>query len=139
MEDHTLTPPKDASPPVAADEDPWSDLELAEVMTELQSDLRRHQEQAAAVSEGLDELRQPENASGDTVDVGTSTFERDQELAIAVLAQESVRQTRGALERIVEGEWGLCQNCGEPIGKARLKAYPRATRCITCKEREERV
>ena len=31
-----------------------------------------------------------------------------------------------------------CENCGKPIGKARLEAFPRATMCVTCKQREER-
>ena len=40
--------------------------------------------------------------------------------------------------------WGVpivvfyCESCGEPIGKARLQAFPRAVLCVTCKQREER-
>jgi hypothetical protein len=37
-----------------------------------------------------------------------------------------------------EGTYGICESCGEPIGKMRLMAFPRATLCMTCKQREER-
>ena len=33
---------------------------------------------------------------------------------------------------------GYCENCGKPIGKARLEAFPRATMCVSCKQRQER-
>ena len=40
--------------------------------------------------------------------------------------------------RIEDGTYGICESCGEPIGKMRLMAFPRATLCMTCKQREER-
>ena len=42
------------------------------------------------------------------------------------------------LARIDDGTYGICESCGEPIGKMRLMAFPRATLCMTCKQREER-
>lgn len=39
-----------------------------------------------------------------------------------------------ALEKIDRGEYGSCEECGEPISERRLKVYPDATRCITCQE-----
>ncbi len=43
-----------------------------------------------------------------------------------------------ALARIEDGTYGVCESCGQPIGKLRLMAFPRATLCMTCKQREER-
>jgi len=43
-----------------------------------------------------------------------------------------------ALARIDAGTYGVCESCGKPIGKARLLAFPRATLCVPCKQREER-
>ncbi|MBN9325656.1 MAG: TraR/DksA family transcriptional regulator, partial [Cellulomonas sp.] len=40
--------------------------------------------------------------------------------------------------RIAAGTYGACESCGKPIGKARLQAFPRATLCVECKQREER-
>jgi DnaK suppressor protein len=47
-------------------------------------------------------------------------------------------QVERALQRLDNGTYGICENCGNPIGKARLQAFPRATLCVTCKQREER-
>ncbi len=33
---------------------------------------------------------------------------------------------------------GVCESCGQPIGKARVLAFPQATLCVTCKQRQER-
>ncbi len=46
-----------------------------------------------------------------------------------------IEQIRLALSRIEEGDYGLCQQCGEPIKKERLKALPYATLCIQCAEK----
>lgn len=43
-----------------------------------------------------------------------------------------------ALFRISQGTFGECTECGEDIGDARLNARPMATKCLKCKEEEER-
>ena len=50
----------------------------------------------------------------------------------------TLTQTRHALERIEDASYGQCESCGEPIGKARLQAFPRVTLCMTCKQKQER-
>ena len=42
-----------------------------------------------------------------------------------------------ALERIEEGTFGICEECGEDISEERLKARPVTTLCIDCKKRQE--
>lgn len=42
------------------------------------------------------------------------------------------RRLTAALERIAEGEYGYCEDCGEEIAEARLALDPAATRCISC-------
>ncbi|MDH6191902.1 RNA polymerase-binding protein DksA [Streptomyces sp. CZ24] len=49
-----------------------------------------------------------------------------------------LRQTEQALVRLDEGTYGTCENCGNAIGKARLQAFPRATLCVDCKQKQER-
>jgi DnaK suppressor protein len=44
----------------------------------------------------------------------------------------SIRAILAALERIENGTYGTCSNCGEAIGEARLKAMPEAMRCLSC-------
>jgi RNA polymerase-binding transcription factor DksA len=47
-------------------------------------------------------------------------------------ALQEIIQIRGALERIAEGTYGECVNCGEPVGDKRLEAIPHAPQCIKC-------
>ena len=44
-----------------------------------------------------------------------------------------------ALQKIENGEYGECMNCGEQIGVARLKARPVAELCIECKSEQEKL
>lgn len=44
-----------------------------------------------------------------------------------------------ALTKIREGTYGTCEDCGEPIPEARLRAVPGAIRCICCQEQEDRT
>ncbi len=44
-----------------------------------------------------------------------------------------------ALEKIAEGEYGECENCGEEIGLKRLEARPVARLCIECKSEQEKL
>ena len=43
-----------------------------------------------------------------------------------------------ALEKIENGEFGVCEDCEEPISIKRLEARPETTLCIRCKEDQER-
>jgi DnaK suppressor protein len=52
--------------------------------------------------------------------------------------RDKLNQIERALNRIQDGSYGQCESCGQPIGKMRLMAFPRATLCMTCKQREER-
>ena len=79
-----------------------------------------------------------EGAGNDQADVGSASFERDQEMVIVNNARDMLVQSQHALERIANGTYGQCEICGNPIGKNRLMAFPRATLCLSCKQREER-
>jgi DnaK suppressor protein len=70
--------------------------------------------------------------------MGATSFERDQEMTIVNNSRDMLAQSERALERISRGTYGVCESCGNPIGKNRLMAFPRATLCMTCKQREER-
>jgi len=78
------------------------------------------------------------DAGDDPADAGAKTFQREHELALTQNARELLAASARALARIDDGTFGVCESCGQPIGKARLQAFPRATLCVTCKQREER-
>jgi DnaK suppressor protein len=50
---------------------------------------------------------------------------------------QELRDVDAALQRLTLGTYGVCVRCGEPIDSQRLRAYPTATRCITCQRIEE--
>jgi DnaK suppressor protein len=50
---------------------------------------------------------------------------------------ETRRAVRAALDRIRSGEYGVCENCGEPIHAKRLEAVPWATLCVACQSLSE--
>ena len=64
----------------------------------------------------------------------------DREVArlVAERARDALADVERALARIDDGTYGVCESCGNPIGKMRLMAFPRATLCMSCKQREER-
>ena len=53
--------------------------------------------------------------------------------------QGLLSKIEAALEKIEQGEYGQCVNCGEEIGLRRLKARPVAELCIDCKAEEEKI
>ncbi len=121
-------------------EEPWSEEEVAEVRGELDAERVRLRSQLNLAEHELHDLMRDagDGAGHDQADVGSTTFERDQEMSLAKNAREMLAQTEHALLRIEDGSYGVCESCGEPIGKMRVMAFPRATLCLSCKQREER-
>jgi RNA polymerase-binding transcription factor len=126
--------------PVRPGEEPWTDAELDEVKAALAEDIARFQSQIEiSTAELVGLLRDGSDGAGrDPADVGSANFERDAEMSLANNAREMLDQSRVALRHIDLGTYGSCDNCGQPIGKGRLQVFPRATLCVTCKQREER-
>ena len=125
---------------VARGESPWTQAELAEQRAVLGAELSRIEREVASLQSALsDVLRDGGDGAGDDqADTGAKAFERDQEMTLLANARDMLFQTRHALDRIDAGTYGTCENCGGPIGKARLQAFPRATFCVACKQRQER-
>ena len=141
----TLVPPaaKPTRPgklAVKADEKPWTAKELAQVRTELHTDRDRLRSELNLAEEELAGLMRDagDGAGHDQADMGATSFERDQELTVVNNEREKLAQIDRALARIADGTYGICESCGNPIGKGRAMAFPRATLCLTCKQREER-
>jgi len=70
-------------------------------------------------------------------DMGSDNFE--QEFTLSLMENEGVtlEQIESSLERIEEGTYGQCEECGVKIPKARLNAIPYAILCIRCAEQQE--
>ena len=70
--------------------------------------------------------------SGDSAE---QAQERENDEVVDAIGNETAQSIRGvtaALERIADGTYGICENCGDQIGQARLEIVPEATRCVAC-------
>jgi len=126
--------------PVRDGERPWTDTEISQVRRQLADEADElRAEIGKAESSIADRLGDSVSDAGDDqADVGAKTYEREHELSLTYNARDLLAQSERALARIEAGTYGSCESCGQPIGKARLKAFPRATLCVSCKQREER-
>ena len=75
----------------------------------------------------------------DEIDLASS--EADQSLNLRLRDRERVllKKIERTLQKIEEGDFGVCERCGEEISVKRLEARPVTDLCIRCKEEQERV
>jgi RNA polymerase-binding transcription factor DksA len=66
----------------------------------------------------------------------TAVVEQQRDLVWQRLAERS-RAVVLACDRVREGTYGICADCGHPIPRRRLEVLPTATRCVHCQERRE--
>jgi DnaK suppressor protein len=75
----------------------------------------------------------------DEVDVIQVNEDREMNFATRSLLVERANRLAEALERLRGGDYGTCQECGEAIAPARLKAMPEVTTCVRCQDRLEKM
>jgi DnaK suppressor protein len=88
----------------------------------------------------------PRDSSGDLsgysfhmADAGTDAMEREKAFMFASVEGRKEREIHDALQRIFDGTYGVCENCGQPIARARLEAVPYVRLCVSCKQKEEQA
>jgi DnaK suppressor protein len=84
----------------------------------------------------LNELK--DTAAGDLIDAALDSSYNELSSQLAEVESRELRHVEQALERIREGEYGLCERCSVKIPVARLNALPYATSCIECQREMER-
>ena len=70
-------------------------------------------------------------------DLGSDNFEQEFTLSLMETDEEMLSAIEAALERLEEGTYGSCEDCGAKIPKARLDAIPYATLCVRCASQRE--
>ena len=70
-------------------------------------------------------------------DIGSDNFEQEFTLSLMQSEGGTLEQIEAALERLEDGVYGECEECGVKIPKARLNAVPYATMCVKCASRNE--
>jgi DnaK suppressor protein len=117
---------------------------MEDVKKKLEAELNRTVERIRQMS-GPAASVQTMSALGDTtqladeVDVIQINEDREMNFATRSLLVERANRLAEALERLRDGEYGVCQECGEAIAPARLKAMPEVMTCVRCQDRLERT
>jgi RNA polymerase-binding protein DksA len=101
---------------------------LEEERGELREQLTTIEEEAFAATQS--ELSGDVGLDDESADAGTATFEREKDLSIENNVRDLLAKIDRALGRIDEGTFGICERCGKPIEKARIKALPYVDLCI---------
>jgi RNA polymerase-binding protein DksA len=65
-------------------------------------------------------------------DIATAMHDREVDYTLEDNSEQLIGAIDAALARIEDGSYGVCTNCGKPIGEERLEALPWADRCIDC-------
>jgi len=90
---------------------------------------------ADKLREARDESREP--YLGDMLDLGERFHEEDLQYTLLGMKTETIQRIDEALDRLAEGEYGHCSECGQEISEKRLTAMPFAIRCCECEELAE--
>ncbi|HBX43435.1 MAG TPA: molecular chaperone DnaK [Deltaproteobacteria bacterium] len=102
---------------------------LLKMREELVRDIARRSK-ATAVS-GVSDI-------GDILDSVSEERTRELDMILTDREKQKLKQIDDALDRIEEGTYGLCEECGIKIPRARLRVVPFAKYCVECKEVIER-
>lgn len=71
-------------------------------------------------------------------DIGTENFDQEFTLSLMQTEESTLDAIESALERVEDGTYGTCEECGVKIPKARLNAIPYASTCVKCAEQIEK-
>jgi DnaK suppressor protein len=96
-----------------------------------------HRENSVSLEDETGELVSG-SADQHLADTATETVEREIGNTLEEHDERLLAEIDAALQRIEDGTYGKCVNCGAPIPEERLEAMPWATLCIDCKRKEER-
>ena len=75
--------------------------------------------------------------SNHMADSATEVFEQAKTMSLRQSQERELQMVEWALEKLAKGTFGACENCGQPIDPARLKALPQAMFCLSCQKRLE--
>ncbi len=90
----------------------------------------------------LRRVQQPEDWSADypqdPADAGANLSETERSEAVLAAASSQRSDVLAALDRIDQGTYGTCVDCGGPVPEGRLEAKPEAARCVACQAKQDR-
>ncbi|HZE89465.1 MAG TPA: TraR/DksA family transcriptional regulator [Verrucomicrobiae bacterium] len=79
-----------------------------------------------------------EGGTQDSADKASTSYTKEFLYSLSNTERGVLQQVEQAISRIGEGEFGVCDECGEAIQKKRLDAVPWARYCLACQEEVDR-
>jgi DnaK suppressor protein len=109
--------------------------EIKDLRTRLLAEQAELDEQLATIEDGTFAASQSDlsgevGVDDEAADAGTATFEREKDLSIENNVRDLQQKIERALAKIDAKTYGICDACGKPIEKTRIKALPYADLCI---------
>lgn len=83
--------------------------------------------------------RDPQSREAEIIDSASVHIDRNMRLRLHSRKSRLIKKIQDALYRLEDGSFGICETCEEPISLRRLAARPVTTKCLVCKEEEERL
>ena len=99
--------------------------------------MQRRQELLGHAENTVNDMNDQKENFPDPTDRASVESDRNFILRLRDRERKLIVKINEALERIENGEFGICETCGEEIGAKRLEARPVTTQCIDCKTRAE--
>ncbi|MBV8833615.1 MAG: TraR/DksA family transcriptional regulator [Acidobacteriaceae bacterium] len=99
----------------------------------------RQQELAEQIARSRNEGREARTAEvEDPIDVVTSSEQAAEQFQVGSIESDMLEQVRAALQRMDDGTYGKCIDCGRPIGETRLDAIPWTPYCLEDQDKHDR-
>jgi DnaK suppressor protein len=120
---------------------PGKEFENMEQELNLQSIRKELEKQRETLLERIREEQEylySDETNPDRTDLAQDYSSAERRSALLAQMEESFQEVDDALERLAQGEYGKCVNCGKPIPAARLEAIPQTPYCVDCQQLMER-
>ncbi len=111
-------------------------MDIKKIKEEL---LKKRQEILESLSNHNNEELNEKSGVEDAADIVTSELSRETVYKLSQVDRETLFLIDIALKKIESGTYGVCEECGAPIGEKRLEAIPWVRLCIECSQNEETI
>ena len=103
-----------------------------------QKGLNKELEQLDASNRSITMERREGSPYGKREEEANGALDLEKRIALETRKRDTLAQVEHALQKLDDGTYGLCDNCGQPINPARLEALPQANLCVNCKALREK-